>query len=361
MLHEYLGKTTLNPKREPTVIPTIITCTPDSDDLALREVRTAVTEAPLRGEIAPGVLFIDADFESLTAAWRAAPPIFVRHMSPVQVNIPMPTDWRALGSLTQAARPLLDRLENDVPFSIQSRLYADNRSLKPFDINEAISGMVDNAPLDVRSPTQVISVVIGYLGKAEQRTLMLFMGISKVRDNLSDWAGGSRRFARDDRQVSRSEFKLLEAIEVFKIDLSIRRHALDLGAAPGGWTRILRKAGLYVTAVDPADLAPEVATDRGVRYKRMPTEVYLRRDPDQFDIIVNDMRMDGRDSARLMVDAARILERDGIAVMTVKLPESGRPSVLDHTFRILEEAYRIAGARQLFHNRSEITVFLKRR
>lgn len=295
------------------MIPIVLTCAPDSDDLALREVRATNLESPLRGEIAPGVLFIDADFAALAEKWRAKPPIFVRHICPVQVHLPMPTDWRALGVLSQAARPVLDQLETNTPFSIQTRLYADNLTLKPFDINEALSGMVENAPLDVRNPSQVISVIIGYLNKAEQQTLTLCLGISNVRDNLSDWAGGSRRFARDDGQVSRSEFKLLEAIEVFEIDLSTRRHALDLGAAPGGWTRILRKAGLYVTAVDPAELVPQVATDRGVRYKRMPAEVYLVRDPDQFDLIVNDMRMDGRDSARLMVDAARILERDGLA------------------------------------------------
>jgi hypothetical protein len=35
-----------------------------------------------------------------------------------------------------------------------------------------------------------------------------------------------------------------------------------------------------------------------------------------------------------------------------------RETILDHTFAILRNAYTIAGARQLFHNRSEITVYL---
>ena len=35
----------------------------------------------------------------------------------------------------------------------------------------------------------------------------------------------------------------------------------------------------------------------------MTAEAYMADDPDRFDVIVNDMRMDG-DSARLMVQAA---------------------------------------------------------
>jgi len=46
--------------------------------------------------------------------------------------------------------------------------------------------------------------------------------------------------------------------------------------------------------------------------------------------------------------------------MTLKLPEQGRREIIDVAFEILRYAYEILGARQLFHNRSEITVYLKR-
>jgi 23S rRNA (cytidine2498-2'-O)-methyltransferase len=91
----------------------------------------------------------------------------------------------------------------------------------------------------------------------------------------------------------------------------------------------------------------------------MTAELYLADDPDMFDVIVNDMRMDARDSARLMVRYAKLLYAHGWALMTVKLPEQKREPILDHAFAILREAYTIAGARQLFHNRSEITVWLQ--
>ncbi|MEZ4582432.1 MAG: hypothetical protein R3A10_12485 [Caldilineaceae bacterium] len=77
-------------------------------------------------------------------------------------------------------------------------------------------------------------------------------------------------------------------------------------------------------------------------------------------MIVNDMRMDARDSARLMVAYAPQLYRDGLAVMTLKLPETGRRELIDHALAILAAAYTAAGARQLFHNRSEITLVLRK-
>jgi len=45
--------------------------------------------------------------------------------------------------------------------------------------------------------------------------------------------------------------------------------------------------------------------------------------------------------------------------MTLKLPEQNRRPIIDHAFKLLQEVYTIAGARQLFHNRSEITVYLR--
>ncbi len=168
-----------------------------------------------------------------------------------------------------------------------------------------------------------------------------------------------RRFAREDGQISRAEFKLLEALEVFQLVLPPRGVALDLGASPGGWTRVLRQLGQYVTAVDPGALDPRLAGDPQVRHKRMTAEEFLRSEPEAFDLIVNDMRMDARDSARLMGSYAPLLRRHGYALMTLKLPESNQERILEHAFKLLRQSYRVEGARQLFHNRSEVTVWLR--
>lgn len=299
-------------------------------------------------------------FWELAAKWHAAPPIFIRHLNPVQVTRPLPEGLNAVHALrTVALDQFTELMDPTLPFSIQTRILT-KVAYGPYDVNTALSQALEvttRAPLDVRNPQQVVSVVIArYQGKVTG-----FLGISPAAYNLSDWAGGKRRFAREKGQISRAEFKLLEALELFEVPLPSRGVALDLGAAPGGWTRILRQKEQYVTAVDPAELHPSLEGDPDVRHKQMTAEAYLAAEPDQFDLIVNDMRMDARDSARLLVEYAPHLYRDGRVIMTLKLPEENRKNVIDHTFNILREAYEILGARQLFHNRSEITLYLKRK
>ncbi len=343
----------------------VLTASPDFIDLALDELRAAAPAATT-GEAAPGVHLVGGvSFDELAAAWRAAPPIFVRHICPVHEVTPLagdaPADLAALAE--SAAQPeLLRRFASDAPFSVQTRLLLE-LPYKPFDVNNVLAGALAphlGAPLDVRHPRQALSAVcVDEAPLLGLWTPSALLGVSAVADNLSDWAGGMRRFAREAGQVSRAEFKLLEALELFGIDLPPRGVALDLGAAPGGWTRVLRARSQYVTAVDPADLDPRLQGDRGVRHLRMTAEEYLAHEPDRFDLIVNDMRMDARDSARLMVAYAAQLYPAGLALMTLKLAEEERRATLDQALAILARGYAVEGVRQLFHNRSEVTVYLR--
>ncbi|MCP3683242.1 MAG: methyltransferase domain-containing protein [bacterium] len=237
---------------------------------------------------------------------------------------------------------------------MQTRLVGSGWPYARYDINARLSQVFieQGVPLDVRQPRQVLSVVLtsgqGYLG------------LSHAVDNISDWAGGVRRFKREKSQVSRAEFKLLEAIELFKLSLQVGGTALDLGAAPGGWTRILRKYGMNVVAVDPAKLDPYIASDLAVKHIRDAAQRYLVKTDKEFDVILNDIRMDARDSARIMGMAAKNLKDSGWALITLKLPKKGGRRVVTSSFEVMCKWYEVIGARQLFHNRSEITVALKR-
>jgi 23S rRNA (cytidine2498-2'-O)-methyltransferase len=345
---------------EAQAFQTIVTADEGSLDLALKEIYAVDGKARVAQEFGPGVVLVNGDksFAEVAAAWEERPPIFVRHIHPVQSVLYAGEggEWRSLLEVA-ATGEVLPYLEATVPFSVQSRIFP-HAAIKPFEVNQQIANVgVEQfgLTLDVREPQQVVSVTVR---SDEGEPPIFYMGASVARHNLSDWAGGMRRFAREEGQISRSEFKLLEAIELFGLQLPARGSALDLGAAPGGWTRVLRNFEQYVTAVDPGDLDPRLAKDRGVRHKRMTAEVYLDSEPDSFDIIVNDMRMDGRDSARLMTSFARLLYPHGWALMTLKLPEQRRETILEHSFAILRNVYTIGGARQLFHNRSEITIWL---
>lgn len=337
-------------------LPTLIlTADPQFKDLALQELQKAAPEATVVDHLAPGVMTITAvNFFDLAERWQQSPPIFVRHICPIQEILSISGTQKDVVQLERLTKRIFaDLVEPEFPFSVQTRLL-DKVAYKPFAVNLAVSDALQTltgALLDVQRPFQILSVVVA--------NGVAYLGLSLVMHNLSDWAGGVRRFAREVEQISRAEFKLLEALEVFKVNLPKNGVALDLGAAPGGWTRVLRQREQYVTAVDPGLLHPTLQADKSVRHKRMLAETYLAEHPDKYDLIVNDMRLDARDSARLMASYAPYLYRHGAVIMTFKLPEKKREIVLDHAFNILKKAYVIAGARQLFHNRSEITVYLK--
>ncbi len=321
-------------------------------DAALAELHLSRPAAQVQQKLTEGVWLVNVPggFWALAEEWRQQPPIFVRHMCPVMLSMDAADQDLAIHIVAE----LGDYLDPTATFSVQTRIFGA-APYKPFDLNRKLATAVQEitgTPLDVRSPTQILSVV------ADGRSL--YAGISLAIHNLSNWAGGMRRFAREKGQVSRAEFKLLEAIEVFGIPLPTGGRALDLGAAPGGWTRVLHARQQVVTAVDPAPLHPSLARQPAIRYEPLTAEAYLAQGPETFHLIVNDMRQDARDSARLMAQFAAYLQPGGTAVMTLKLPEYGYDTIITESFNILARAYTLLGARHLFHNRREITVCLQR-
>ncbi len=329
----------------------ILTANPDFGKMALDELTLACPQARVAQTLAPGVWRVELPdgFFPLAETWRRNPPIFVRHICPVMLTLGTDEEeWLATLTVT-----LRDYIDPTLPFSVQARVFGAT-AVSPSHFSQPLAAALQaatGAPLDVRQPAQIVSLV------ADGR--FLHAGLSLAEHNLSNWAGGARRFARQPEQISRAEFKLLEALEHFAISLPPEGKALDLGAAPGGWTRILARQGMQVTAVDPAQLHSSLRQTPTVRHLRLTAEAYLRSRPARFDAILNDMRQDARDSARLMAAYAPYLTPDGFALMTLKLPENGRSPILTESLKTLRRAYAIAGARQLFHNRSEITVYLQ--
>lgn len=189
----------------------------------------------------------------------------------------------------------------------------------------------------------------------------ILLGLNRLADSLSDWPGGRMRLARADERVSRSEFKLEEAIATFGLELPTGGKAVDLGASPGGWTRILRQHGQEVWSVDPGGLDPRLLDDRRIHHVQTTAGEFFRRNRVRFDVVVNDMRMDQVLSARMMLDAAAHLRGGGLAIVTLK---GGGKNPLDGARRgldVLRQEYDVLHARQLHHNRNEITVVARRR
>ena len=225
----------------------ILTSSPAAAGIALKEVQTSVPGVQLADWISPGVGLVElrTGWDSLASHLRRRPPVFCRHICPAQVRIALKRAETDLSELVEACDQLVNYLDPTRTLSVQTRIMGGERPYGNYDVNMLLSDtfVKRGVRLDVRRPEQVVSVVLTHdLG---------FLGLSLSADNLSDWTGGARRFKRESEQVSRAEFKLLEALDLFGMSLPPGGQALDLGAAPGGWTRILRSHEMTVTAVDP--------------------------------------------------------------------------------------------------------------
>jgi 23S rRNA (cytidine2498-2'-O)-methyltransferase len=344
----------------------IVTAHPEFASKSVVELKQLDKRLTRIEELAPGVTLCGTP--DVTALMRLAAkerPIFVRHLAPVQTIANLSNTTQDLAELARAIAQLpgLALLERGTHFSVQTRLAQteETQEKRPYSsgqINQALAEMLteETGAIEAVKKPQVIVSLLCTIDKG-------YIGISTAEENLSSWPGGARRFAQTPEQISRAEFKLLEALEVFGVTLPPQGHALDLGAAPGGWTRLLLEAGLNVVAVDPANLDPRLTRVKRMEHYRGYAENYIDlaiRKAIRFDVIVNDMRMDAREAARQLAKASLCLQADGFMISVLKLPHAA-PGIdplinLNEALHILSKHFSLVQALQLFHNRQEVTV-----
>lgn len=326
---------------------------------AVRELRDAFSRTLRVERLGPdlGALATSGSPEELVAEVAAAsrhrPLVFVRHLTVEvdEVGLPDATDPEVVAArAAELVKPGSGELAVQCWVSDAGTVDYGSRALF-----EAVSDAVTGAGVPaVRSGApRVLSGAVTRHG--------VHLGLNRTELSLSDWPGGRVRLGRSPEQVSRAEFKLEELFQSCPVPLPDRGRAVDLGAAPGGWTRILRQRGLDVVAVDPGELAPSLAADRRVRH--VPTTVgeFFRSDRSRFDLAVNDLRMDPALSTQVMLDAVDHLATGAYIVLTLK---TGRQRLLDTVRECLDRLrgpYRVVFARQLYHNRKEVTVLARRR
>jgi 23S rRNA (cytidine2498-2'-O)-methyltransferase len=194
-----------------------------------------------------------------------------------------------------------------------------------------------------------------------------FVGIS-AQPWGSPHAMGIARLHLPRGAPSRSTLKLAEAIGVFLGGrdgelLHAGMKAVDLGAAPGGWTWQLAQRGLRVTAVDNGALKGAVAEDPRVTHLRVDGLSYLPRRP--VDWMVCDIV---EQPSRIAALVARWIG-DGHArrsIFNLKLPMKKRYDEMLRCRELIDEALSRTRARhrlqlrQLYHDREEITGFVER-
>lgn len=177
------------------------------------------------------------------------------------------------------------------------------------------------------------------------------------------WPLGIPRLRMHPDAPSRSALKLDEALLTLLTDEERQRllrdgmRGADLGAAPGGWTWVLVRNGLHVTSIDNGPLRQHLLDSGRVDHLRADGFHWQPKAP--LDWMVCDMVEQPRRVAERMATWLR----EGWcrhAIFNLKLPMKKR---WDETRLCLELFERQAAkpllvrARQLYHDREEITVF----
>lgn len=187
-------------------------------------------------------------------------------------------------------------------------------------------------------------------------------------DRASPWPGGIPRLRFPSAAPSRSTLKLEEALLTLLNEDERERwlkpgmSGVDLGASPGGWTYQLVRRSIRVTAVDNGPMAASLLESGIVTHLREDGFRYRPQVP--VDWMVCDMvEQPRRVAARMAEWLAEGWCR--YAIFNLKLPMKKRYDEVNLCRDLIEKTLSAAGkriewrARHLYHDREEITVFVR--
>lgn len=210
--------------------------------------------------------------------------------------------------------------------------------------------------------------------KADAPTLHLFFETSAACDfglsmpgDASPWPMGIAHLRMPIGAPSRSTLKMAEAFFALMSEserastLRPGLKAVDLGAAPGGWTLQFAQRGLRVTAVDNGPLTDSVLATGLVEHVR--ADGFVWRPKQRVDWMVCDMVEQPARVAALIADWF-VTGRCRRSIFNLKLPMKKRYAEVEKCAALIsarlddEGLSHVMRMRHLYHDREEITVYL---
>lgn len=281
------------------------------------------------------------------------PAIFIRDMFPVSTVVSV-AELQAVEQAVELLKQLNNRYDQQLVPGTKVAVHlrkSQAKSEQEYDLRPVLDEALNELELvkTVQQPEWIWNVFV--------HDDHVYTGLARLTQQGSDWPGGAIRFQREEGQISRAKFKLLEAEKVFGLDLASYHKALDIGAAPGGWTSLLLERGLQVTAVDPAKMHDSLIDHPSLEiHQRNAGEVAF--EPDEFDLLVCDMSWSPKHTAQLVIQLLEAVKTGGTIIVTVKLMHKKPLQTIRDCMEMFEQHLHILQAKQLFHNRDEITLYM---
>lgn len=324
------------------------------ENLIFNELNKEIQGIKLLDRSNGSAVFELADYQELVDKAHDNRFIFMQHIHPYMQMENITGNQSDMSVFLNMAEQMLDCLNSENTYICQCRIATDKEfEYSNADITNAISDFYKSKEIKIAvdNADSAISITV-FDEKA-------YIGVSRLSDNVSEWCGGILFYSKSEDTICRAEFKLEEAFHYFKIAMESGSTALDLGAAPGGWSAFLAKQGIMVDAVDPANLDERVTANPNVKHYKMTAQEHIRKNPDKmYDIIVNDMKMDTNQSIDIFCEVSSQLKTGGIGIITLKLPKEKVTKRIQVAANILGRHFTTVVFKQLYYNRSEVTAYV---
>jgi 23S rRNA (cytidine2498-2'-O)-methyltransferase len=306
------------------------------------------------------LLTLHAEVNDLPERDRLTPLLSVIPAAPekfgaLYLEVPDTNDGKTLSGFTKRFQPLLEEVLREM-----GRL-EEKDTVRA----EPVEALMDRSRPSTSSGRTEMLPRLHIFFPNEQRALIA----TSNPDNSNSALNGIHRVSMVSDAPSRSYLKLAEAFEVFldkkEQSLWLKPHmtAVDLGAAPGGWTWQLVQRGLKVTAVDNGPLKGAAAAHPNIKHLRQ--DGFKFRPQKMVDWLVCDMVEQPQRVATLVTEWF-IVGYTMHAIFNLKLPMKKRVEALQVALGSIRTALDAKGiryrleAKQLYHDREEVTVFLTR-
>ncbi|MBH2036234.1 MAG: 23S rRNA (cytidine(2498)-2'-O)-methyltransferase RlmM [Pseudomonadales bacterium] len=196
----------------------------------------------------------------------------------------------------------------------------------------------------------------------------VFLGLAEP-SNSAHWPMGIPRLKFPREAPSRSTLKLEEAWHQFiprdqwDERLAAGMTAVDLGAAPGGWTWQLVNRHMQVIAIDNGPMAESLMDTGLVEHLQADGFTFKPRKPVDW-MVCDIVEKPARSAALLETWLGEGLCRE--AVVNLKLPMKQRYAEVKRLLERIADGFTARGIRvsiackQLYHDREEVTCYLRR-
>jgi 23S rRNA (cytidine2498-2'-O)-methyltransferase len=332
----------------------VVTTSSGFEGKGRREILKLLPSSKVRKLFFKGNLYVECGLpeEEAVEALREADTTYLGRVFPVDAEVKISAAKASIEALYEAVS-IGDLGEGDT-FRV-SCTRRGSHEFRSRDVEITVGMRLEEeteAVVDLKSPSKTVVVQIFQD--------LAYVGVTPSVNLLVKEIKRFRKYAKGERPFTRAEFKIREALKAFDVEVTNDFRVLDVGAAPGGWTKVLAGIARRVVAVDPADLHPSVEEMSNVTHLRCRAED-LPEDIGEFDLITNDMNISPTESAEIMNVLAELLREGGAAIMTVKFVTRERRRHTREAIGILEEAYTDFRVKRLPHNRYETSVYMHKK